>query len=176
MARQGRQTSADGNSASARALFCVVFGAGTAIYFVLPIWAGLFEEQFGFSAAQIGWLLSADMGVNAAAVLLARLWLHRVHLRHAILGSLVVYMLGNLACVAATEFAAFMALRCVVGFSIGTLDAIALAGLGATAKPDRNFGFALSVQVILGAALLFATPWLIGVGGIDAYFVVFCIP
>lgn len=163
------------DSASSRALFCLLFGAGTAVYFVLPIWAGLFEERFGFSAAQIGWLLSADMSSNTAAVLLARLWLHRVHLRHAILGALAVYVLGNLACLGVSEFAPLLSLRYVVGFGMGTMVGAAVAGIGATERPDRNFGFALSVQVTLGGALLFATPVLIGAGGIAAYYVVFSI-
>jgi predicted MFS family arabinose efflux permease len=163
------------DSPSSRVLFCLLFGAGTSVYFVLPIWAGLFEERFGFSAAQIGWLLSADMSANTVATLLARLWLHRVHSRHAILSALGVYVLGNLACLGVSEFALLLLLRYVVGFGLGTLVAISYVGIGATERPDRNFGFALSVQVAIGGALLFATPYLVEMGGIGSYFVVFCI-
>ena len=175
MAPQARPAQASADSVSSRALFCLLFGAGTSVYFVLPIWAGIFEEQFGFSAAQIGWLLSADMSSNTVAVLLARLWLHRVHFRHAILGALAVYVLGNLACLGVEGFAPLLSLRYVVGFAMGTMVGSAVAGLGATRRPDRNFGFALSVQVALGGALLFATPLMIRVGGIGSYYVVFSV-
>ena len=175
MARQAGRAQASADSASSRALFCLLFGAGTSVYFVLPIWAGIFEEQFGFSAAQIGLLLSADMSSNTAAILLARLWLHRVHFRHAILAALAVYVFGNLACLGIGEFAPLLSLRYVVGFGMGTMVAAAVAGIGATERSDRNFGFALSVQVALGGALLFATPLLIRVGGIASYYVVFSI-
>ena len=175
MTRQQRPAQASVNSASSRALFCLLFGAGTSVYFVLPIWAGLFEERFGFSAAQIGLLLSADMSASTVATLLARLWLHRVHSRHAIVGALAVYVLGNLACLGVGEFAPLLLLRYVAGFGVGTLAAISYVGIGATERPDRNFGFALSVQVALGGGLLFSTPYLIEMGGIGSYFVVFCI-
>ena len=175
MAGQDSKAPADTNSASSRALFCLLFGAGTAVYFVLPIWAGIFEERFGFSAAQIGWLLSADMSASTVAVLVARLWMHRVNLRHAIAGALALYVAGNLACLGLGEFAFLLLLRYVAGFAMGTLVAVAVAGIGATERPDRNFGFALSVQVTLGGALLFATPYLVNMGGIASYYVVFSI-
>ena len=160
---------------ASRLLFCLLFGAGTAVHFVLPVWAGLFAERFGFSAAEIGWLLSADMSANAVATLAARLWIHRVHLRHAILLGLVLYVGGNLACLGITEFGALLVLRYAVGIGMGTLVAVSAAGIGATSKPDRNFGFALSTQVTIGGALLFSTPILVAAGGIASFYVVLAV-
>ena len=156
---------------SSRSLLCLLFGAGTAVYFVLPIWAGLFAEAFGLTALQIGWLLSADMSANAAATLLARLWLHRVHLRLATMAGLALFVGGNLACIGVTDFAVLLPLRYLVGLGMGTLVAISVAGIGASSRPDRNFGFALTVQVTIGGGLLLLTPVLVRLGGIAAYYV-----
>ncbi len=165
----------DIDSPGSRVLFCLLFGGATAIYFVLPIWAGLFEEDFGFSATQIGWLLSADMSSNTLAILASRFWLHRVHFRHAILGAVMIYMIGNLACLGVTEFTPLLLLRYLTGIGMGTLAAVSAAGIGATSKPDRNFGFALSAQVTIGGVLLFSTPYLVGTWSIESYFVVFSV-
>lgn len=161
------------NSVRARVLYSLMFGGGTAVYFVLPIWAGLFEEQFGYSSTQIGWLLSADMSANTIAILLTRFWIHRVDLRRAIIFALILFCGGNLLSISADSFKALLALRYIVGIGMGSLVAMAVVGIGATAKPDRNFGFALTAQVLIGGVLLFATPWLLRVGGIKSYFVTF---
>lgn len=157
----------------ARALYSLLFGGGTAVYFVLPIWGGIFADQFGFSGAQIGWLLSADMGANTVAILSTPFWIHRIDLRRALIGALSLFAGANLLCIGVTEFHQILILRYLVGFGMGALVSIAVAGIGATSKPDRNFGYALSVQVALGGALLFATTWLLELGGMNAQYLVF---
>ncbi len=145
------------------------------MYFVLPIWAGQFEDVFGFSSAQIGWLLSADMGANTLAVLSVWFWVQKVNLRIAVAIAATVFAVANLACLRVDSFTTLLVLRWVVGLGMGVLAGVAIAGIGLTRKPDRNFAFALTAQVLIGSALLFATPWLLEWGGMQSYYVFFAL-
>ena len=42
----------------ARLQYFLLYGAGTLVFFVLPIWGFIFSEM-GFSDSEIGWLLAA---------------------------------------------------------------------------------------------------------------------
>jgi len=95
------------------------------VYFVLPIWAGQFEDVFGFSSAQIGWLLSADMGANTLAVLSVWFWVQKVNLRIAVAIAATVFAVANLACLRVDSFTTLLVLRWVVGLGMGVLAGVA---------------------------------------------------
>lgn len=143
-------------------VYCLLYAAGTVVYFVLPIWGGIFSEDMLFNTAMIGWLLSADMIANAIANVAARYWIAHWNWRKTALGFVALLAVANLMCIGVEDFALLMTLRFVAGFAGGGLTSLAAAGIARSGKPDRYFGIALSIQVSMGGLLLFASPSLLG--------------
>ena len=142
-------------------VYCLLYAAGTVVYFVLPIWGGIFSEDMLFNTAMIGWLLSADMIANAIANVAARYWIAHWNWRKTALGFVALLAVANLMCIGVEDFALLMTLRFVAGFAGGGLTSLAAAGIARSGKPDRYFGIALSIQVFMGGLILFASPSLL---------------
>ena len=149
------------NSLLLDTLYCFLFSVGTVVYFVLPIWGGIFSEIILFNTAMIGWLLSADMIANAIANVTARYWINRWCWRKTAFGFVILIAVANLMCIGVEGFASLIMLRLVAGFAGGGLTSLAVAGIARSGKPDRYFGIALSIQVFLGGLILFASPSLL---------------
>lgn len=132
------------------------------MYFVLPVWGGIFSEDLLFNTALIGWLLSADMIANAIANVTARYWITRGNWRRTALGFITLIAAANLMCIGVEDFVLLMILRLMAGFAGGGLTSLAVAGIARSGEPDRYFGIALSIQVFMGGLLLFASPSLLG--------------
>lgn len=141
--------------------YCILYAAGTVVYFVLPIWGGIFSEDMLFNTAMIGWLLSADMIANAIANVTARYWIGHWNWRKTALGFVALMAVANLMCIGVDDFALLMTLRLVAGFAGGGLTSLAAAGIARSEEPDRYFGIALSIQVFMGGLILFASPSLL---------------
>ena len=142
-------------------LYCLLYAAGTVVYFVLPVWGGIFSEDMLFNTAMIGWLVSADMIANAIANVAARYWIAHWNWRKTALGFVALLAVANLMCIGVEDFALLMTLRFVAGFAGGGLTSLAAAGIARSGKPDRYFGIALSIQVFMGGLILFASPSLL---------------
>ena len=149
------------NSLLLDTLYCFLFSVGTVVYFVLPIWGGMFSEIILFNTAMIGWLLSADMIANAIANVTARYWINRWSWRKTAFGFVILIAVANLMCIGVEGFASLIMLRLVAGFAGGGLTSLAVAGIARSGKPDRYFGIALSIQVFIGGLILFASPSLL---------------
>jgi MFS family permease len=142
--------------------YCLLYAIGTVVYFVLPVWGGIFSEDLLFNTALIGWLLSADMIANAIANVTARYWITRGNWRRTALGFITLIAAANLMCIGVEDFVLLMILRLMAGFAGGGLTSLAVAGIARSGEPDRYFGIALSIQVFMGGLLLFASPSLLG--------------
>lgn len=155
---------------ASRALQIALFATGLLAFYLLPMWAGIFATVFEFSSAQIGTLLTADMATGTLASFTARYWIHRVRWRPVIALSVASAAALNLACVEATQYWQFLALRCGAGFATGAMLAFPYAAFAASRNPDRLFSIALAVQVAVAAVTLAAASWLMGTFGFQAVF------
>lgn len=159
------------NKASTRWLIYLLFASGLIAYYMLPIWAGIFTDSFGFSDKQIAFLLSADMTTNTLAAFLARYWIHRSHWRNTATIAIVVTAIANLLCGMAESFSLLLVLRYVAGFGEGTMLAFVYAGVAAHEKPDREFSFALAMSVVFGAIFINGSPPMVDQWGNGSVFV-----
>lgn len=150
----------DVNAIGTRWLTYLIFASAVVVYYLLPIWAGVFTETFGFNHRQVGWLLSADMLTNTLAAFSARYWIHRVYWRRVLPLTVLVTILPNFLCALTETFEVFLLLRYIAGLGAGALVAFMYATVAASKNPDREFAYAMSLQVALGALFLNGSAWL----------------
>ncbi len=150
----------DVNSAGTRWLTYLIFAAALVVYYLLPIWAGIFTETFGFSHKQVGLLLSADMLTNTVAAFSARYWIHRCYWRKVLPLSVILTVVPNLLCALTETFEIFLVLRCLAGLGAGAMVAFVYATISASDNPDREFAYAMSLQVFFGAFSLNGSAYL----------------
>jgi len=132
-----------------RLLNYVLFAVGLLPYYLLPIWAGVFAEEFNFTGVRLGPLLAADMVGGTIAALLARYWISRAPWQSVLIWSLLVCAIANVSCAFSESFVTLLALRGVAGLSAGTFMAIVYADFAQSLNPDRDFSFAESITVII---------------------------
>ena len=150
----------DVNAAATRWLTYLIFATSLTVYYLLPIWAGIFTEVFGFNSRQVGLLLSADMTANTIAAFSARYWIHRVYWRRVFPLAVLLTVIPNLLCSTAESFEMFLAYRYVAGLGAGTMVAFMYAAISASVNPDREFAYAMALQVFVGALCLNGASWL----------------
>lgn len=153
------------------ALQLALFATGLLAFYLLPVWAGIFDAEFGFNASQIGALLTADMAAGTVASFSARFWIHRVPWRPMIVLSVALATALNLACIEATQFWHFLLLRCGAGLATGAMLAFPYAAFAASKNPDKKFSIALALQIAVAAGALAVSSWLTEAAGPQALFV-----
>jgi predicted MFS family arabinose efflux permease len=127
-----------------------------AMFLILPSFVGALDDVLHLSAAQTGLLASADLTGIALTTATAPWWLRRVSWRPTVLASLAAFLALNLVCFAVRSFWPLLCLRLLAGLSAGVAYPIALAGVLDTTKADRNTGLLISLQVVFGAAGVYA--------------------
>ena len=150
----------DVNAIATRWLTYLIFATSLTVYYLLPIWAGIFTETFGFSSRQVGLLLSADMTANTIAAFSARYWIHRCYWRRVFPFAVLLTVIPNLLCGTAESFETFLVYRYVAGLGAGTMVAFMYATISASVNPDREFAYAMALQVFVGALCLNGASYL----------------
>ena len=150
----------DVNAPATHWLTYLIFATSLAIYYLLPILAGIFTETFGFGSRQTGMLLSADMTANTIAAFSARYWIHRCFWRRVFPVAVLLTVIPNLLCGMAESFETFLAYRYMAGLGAGTMVAFMYATIRASVNPDREFAYAMALQVFVGALCLNGATWL----------------
>ena len=161
----------DVNAPATRWLTYLIFAASLTVYYLLPVWAGIFTESFGFNSKQVGLLLSADMTANTIAAFSARYWIHRCYWRRVFPFTVLLTVIPNLLCSVVESYAALLACRYLAGWGAGMMVAFMYAAISAADKPDREFAYAMSLQVFLGALCLYGASHLWAVWGVEAVFI-----
>jgi predicted MFS family arabinose efflux permease len=130
----------------------VFLALGAWVFLIQPVFLGALAETFQLTARQSGYLAAIEMAGAAVTSLLAPLWINRVNWRFLAAFGLCAATLGNLLSVYLPDFGILLAAR--VGTSIcgsGVIYALGIAMLGKTDNPDRYFGIAITLQVVLSA-------------------------
>ena len=145
-------------------------------FLVMPMYVGALSDDYGFTNAQIGYLISLELGSAALASLTALFWLRQVNWRTVLLVFLVVLAAMNFLSIrVGSAYETLSLIRAVAGFSAGAMMAIALAALGDTQDQDRNFAFGVTGQLGISGCLLLVLPYFIGRWGVASIFTVFLI-
>lgn len=143
-------------------------------FLVMPLYVGALADDYGYSGARIGNLLSTELGAAALASLVALVWLRRINWRQVSLLLLVVLLAGNVVSIlVGDDYAGLIASRAVSGFAAGSLMAIALALLGDTQLQARNFAYAVAGQLTISGSLLIVLPGFISRWGAISVFGLF---
>lgn len=161
----------DVNGIATRWLTYLVFASSLVVYYLLPVWAGIFAEQFGFSSKQIGLLLSADMTANTIATFSARYWIHRCYWRRVFPFTVCLTVVPNLLCGMAGSFGVFLVYRYIAGLGAGMMVAFMYATISAAKNPDREFAYAMALQVFIGALCLYGASYLWATWGATPVFI-----
>ena len=159
------------NARATRWLTYLIFATSLAVYYLLPIWAGIFTEVFAFNSKQTGLLLSADMTANTIAAFSARYWIHRCYWRRVFPFTVLLTVIPNLLCGMAESYEAFLACRYVAGLGAGMMVAFMYAVIRASENPDREFAYAMTLQVFIGALCLNGASYLWTTWGAESVFI-----
>ena len=145
-------------------------------FLVMPMYVGALSDDYGFSNAQIGYLISIELGSAALASLTALFWLRQVNWRTVLF--VFLFLLGAmnaLSILAGGVYEKLLLIRAIAGFSAGAMMSIALAALGDTENQDRNFALGVMGQLGISGCLLLVLPYFITRGGAASIFTVFLI-
>jgi predicted MFS family arabinose efflux permease len=143
-------------------------------FLVMPIYVGALADDFGFTNAQIGYLISVELGSAALASLTALFWLRKLNWRHVLVVLLTVLGAANLISIqTGGVYQDLLLIRATAGFAAGAMMAIALAALGDTRNQDRNFALGIVAQLAVSGSLLLVLPLLVARWGAASVFTVF---
>ena len=141
--------------------------AGVFMVFGMPFFVGGLISELGFSQAQANLISSAEIAGMALSSLLGAVWIGRFNWRHIAMFGLVAVLGGNLLSCYVDNFQLLVATRFITGLlGHGTAFALGIAAIGRTSQPDRNFGFTIASQVVMGALTALIVPKTIAIYGI----------
>lgn len=166
-----RESRVDRPSAIAAAIS--LWAVAPLLFLVMPVYVGALADDLGMSTQRIGSIASIEMLGLAVASFLAVLWIRRWSWRTVSWASIVTLVAANLVSIAAEDhFGALLAIRILTGMAAGSMMSIAIAAIGDTENPDRFFGLAIVVQVIIAGLALYALPFMVAKAGVSGVFVV----
>ncbi len=139
---------------------------GASVFIVQPGFIQGMVEHLGFSPQQAGFVASAEIwGIAVTTVVLA-FTAHKLNWHWVLMGSLLLFIGGNLGSLIATEPNTFGTWRFLTGLGSGGLVSLCFTIIGLTGNPDRNFGYLIAWVLIFGAIGLWVMPTLFAFVGI----------
>jgi predicted MFS family arabinose efflux permease len=122
--------------------FIVLLGAfGAAILLEAPVLVGAIVTQLGFSEAQAGYVMSADLGGMGLGSVLALWWVGKINWRKVARVAMIAVAIGNFITILVDSFELLLLLRLVTGTFAGTCMVICIVTIHLMKDPDRGFGF-----------------------------------
>jgi predicted MFS family arabinose efflux permease len=119
-------------------------------------------DSLAFDSEQAGLLLAAYFLGYTLITTSAVFWLNRVNLRSAVWLSSLVFIVALLVSATQSATALIYGGLFFAGVGAGMLYGISITIIGQSDAPDKHFGIALALQLVLGSGLLFAGPAIIG--------------
>ncbi len=150
-------------------LYLAIIGYG--ILVGIPVISSAWVNLLGFTETQVGRVAGADLGGLSLGSVLTALIISRFDRRILAFIALAICILANALCMLTTEYETVLFLRLLAGFGSGIYTSIAVASLGATAKPARALNLLLFLFAFSQAFELHLLPQL-SMNGIYAVFVI----
>ena len=172
MTSNNKTDEAGGDSWTSIVAALLLSKAAVATFSMSPFLIGAYIDHVNLSARQASQVLSIEIiCISIANVIAALLWIHRANCRSWARTLLCVAMGLNLLCILADSFIALLVFRAAIGITEGSLLAIAFGLLGATQKPDRNFGLAFAASLTIGAINVRILPLYLESSGANGLFI-----
>ena len=126
----------------------------------IPVISTAWVTNLGFTDEQVGRVAGADLGGFALGAILVAPFMATVNRRYLILIAVVIAIASNALCMIFATYEWTLWLRAVAGFGAGIFTAVAIATLGGSSKPARNFNILLFAFAFSQAGELYALPML----------------
>jgi len=166
--------SVDINSARSILAAIGIMAIAPMFFLIMPLYVGALADDLGLENRQIGVLTSTELVGTSLASLLGLFWIRRFAWRRAIVASVALLLVGNVASILiGAALAPLLGLRFATGFASGSLMCVAVANLGDTDRADRNFALGIVGQLCVSGSFLFALPPLVERWGVAAVFALF---
>jgi DHA1 family inner membrane transport protein len=135
-------------------LGCLLYVAGSAIFYVMPAYLTFVGNRLSLNAEQIGSLASVESLAIGITSLSSPLWIARLDRRFCILAGILVCALGNLATAYSSSFNAVLASRFLLGLlGEGVILTMSFPVLASVRNVDRGFAIALTAVTAAGSAI-----------------------
>jgi len=157
----------DGWRSIAIALYMTLVGYGVLV--AVPVISTAWVKLLGFSEVEVGRVAGADLGGLSLGAILTAIIIARVNRRFLVLGAAALTIAANAMCMVIVDYESVLWLRFAAGFGSGVYTAIAVASLGATAKPARAYNMMLFAFAFSQALELHILPQL----SMDGIYMVF---
>ncbi|MEZ5892248.1 MAG: MFS transporter [Parvularculaceae bacterium] len=159
----------DGWRSLTLALAMTLIGYGVLVG--IPVISSAWVNLLGFSESEVGRVAGADLGGLSIGAVFASLVVARLNRRMLVIGAALIAIAANALCMVMTAYEQVLVLRLVAGFGSGLYTAVAVATLGATAKPARAYNLMLFAFAFSQALELHVLPQL-PMNGIYLVFIV----
>jgi MFS family permease len=148
----------DGWRSMSISLYMALVGYGVMVG--IPVISTAWVNLLGFSEVEVGRVAGADLGGLALGAVVSSLFIARVDRRSLVVLSVGIAILANALCMSLVEYEQVLWLRLMAGFGSGIYTSVAVATLGATAKPARAFNLMLFAFAFSQALELHVLPQL----------------
>jgi MFS family permease len=164
-------TRAAHDSMSGRAVLAAAFLTSICLLpaMLAPYMTGAAARDLSLDTRELGFMAMALIGGVIAVMASSVAWIRRVNWRAVAAAGAFVAMAGFLLAGQARSFALLLAFVSLASLGTGMAYAPAIAALGESDDPDRSFGYAFFLQIILSGiagfvATQFSGRW--GLGGV----------
>ena len=148
----------DGWRSISVSLYMTLVGYGVLVG--IPVISTAWVTLLGFSEVEVGRVAGADLGGLAIGAVLTSAIITKFNRRHLVLVAIAVTVAANALCMVMVSYEETLWLRLVAGIGSGVYTAVAVAALGATAKPARAFNLMLFAFAFSQALELHILPQL----------------
>lgn len=149
----------------------IIFAAVTpSILMTAPAIASQLASQWQLNELQIGYLFMAELGAMSLATLPAYWWLSHCNWRTAALIAGVIFCLGNVTSIGASNYYLLMLCRFITASAGGALMILCISSASYTNNPSRIYGLWVLGQLTLGAIGLLTLPHLFKLFGLQAVY------
>jgi predicted MFS family arabinose efflux permease len=148
----------DVNRPSAIAAAVILSAVSAFIYNAMPTFLGSIADSLELNEQQIGFIASAFLFGVVLVATSGVFWLRRASWKKSVVVAFGLVITAYLTCLLAHSYTMFVALMFIAGVGSGLIYAIALTSIGDTIETERNIGYAVCGNVVLGAVGLFAFP------------------
>jgi MFS transporter, DHA1 family, inner membrane transport protein len=138
---------------------------------LLPYITGAAARDLSFNSQQLGLVATALLGGVILVMASSVLWIRKLNWSLLVAAGSIVALAAFLATGFARSFEPMLTCMAFAGFGTGIVYAPAICALGDTHDPDRNFGRAFFLQIVLGGAAGFVATELLDQRGLRAIMV-----
>ncbi|MDG2434113.1 MAG: hypothetical protein P8M55_00560 [Gammaproteobacteria bacterium] len=133
--------------------------AGVYMVFGMPFFVGGMLSELSFNQSDANLVSSAEISGMSLSSLLGIIWVGKYNWRIVARLALLAIIIGNIISCYISDFNTLLTVRFLTGLlGHGTAFALGVAAIGATSEPDKNFGFSVASQVIMGSLTALFIP------------------